>query len=153
MSRARRSPNLTPQRIESVIEVIRGWEGRLTWPALIKAVEKKMHCTYTRQALFNQELIRVAYETYRANNTATIGGGRPVSAALRAALDRVTRLELELAEVKTREHLLLDQFVRWAYNASTRGLSGAFLDQPLPPTNRLGNRADKPSGGRGWPLR
>ncbi|WP_250508122.1 hypothetical protein [Caballeronia sp. GAFFF3] len=153
MSRARRSPNLTPQRIEFVTEVIRGWEGRLTWPALIEAVEKEMHCRYTRQALFNQELIRVAYETYRANNTAPTGGGRPVSAALRAALDRVTRLELELAEVKTRENLLLEQFVRWAYNASTRGLSGAFLNQPLPPTNRLGNRVDQRSGGRGWPLR
>ncbi|MDR5762967.1 hypothetical protein [Caballeronia sp. LZ035] len=108
-----------------MIEVIRGWEGRLTWPSLIKAVVKKMHCTYTRQALFNQELIRVAYESYRANNTVTTGTGPPVSAALQAALDRVTRLELELAEVKTREILLLEQFVRWASNASTRGLSGA----------------------------
>jgi hypothetical protein len=143
MTRVRRSPNLTPQRIESVVEVIRSWEGRLTSPALIKAVEKKMHCTYTRQALFNQELIRVAYETYRASNANATSGGRPVSAALRAALGRVKRLEVELAELKTRENLLLEQFVRWAYNASTRGLSGDFLNQPLPPTNRLGNRVDK----------
>lgn len=140
MTRARRSPNLTADRVASIVEIVRAWEGRLTWPALIKAVAKKMNCTYTRQALFNQELIRVAYETYRATNSGAIGSGRPVSAALKSALDRARRLELELGEAKRREGLLLEQFVRWAYNASSRGLSSEFLNQPLPPTNRLGNR-------------
>ena len=35
--------------------------------------------------------------------------------------------------------LLMEQFVRWAYNASTRGLTEDFLNQALPPTNRHGN--------------
>jgi hypothetical protein len=78
-----------------------------------------------------------------ASSPASIATSWPASAALRAALGRVKRLEVELAELKTRENLLLEQFVRWAYNASTRGLSGDFLNQPLPPTNRLGNRVDK----------
>jgi hypothetical protein len=106
-------------------------------------VPNQMHCTYTRQALFNQDLIRVAYETYRASNTNATSGGRPVSAALGSALDRVNRLEVELGEAKARENLLLEQFVRWAYKASTRGLSGDFLNQPLPPTNQRGNRVNK----------
>jgi hypothetical protein len=145
MTRTRRSPNLTPQRVDAVVELIRGWEGRLTWPALVKAVGKKMHSTYTRQALFNQERIRVAYDTYRAsNNTGTAGSGRPVSAALRAAQERNKRLEQELAEARARENLLLEQFVRWAYNAAIRGLTEDFLNQPLPPTNRHGNRVAKP---------
>ncbi|MBU2848079.1 hypothetical protein HF925_05700 [Acidithiobacillus ferriphilus] len=144
MTRSRRSPNLTSERVAAIVEVIRAWEGRLTWPALIKSVAKKMHCNYTRQALFNQELIRVAYETYRASNKeGSPGSGRPVSAALRAALDRSKRLELALAEAQKRESLLLEQFVRWAYNAGTRGLTVDFLNQPLPPTNRLGNRQSR----------
>jgi hypothetical protein len=144
MTRVRRSPNLTPQRIDAVVELIRGWEGRLTWPSLIKAVDKKIHCTYTRQALFNQELIRVAYKTYSAKSISTTKNERPVSAALWVALERNKRLELELAEAKTRETLLLEQFVRWAYNAATRGLTQDFLNQPLPPTNRHGNRTSGP---------
>lgn len=39
--------------------------------------------------------------------------------------------------------VLLEQFVRWAYNAGTRGLTEDFLNQPLPPPNRLGNRQSR----------
>ncbi|MFS8980193.1 hypothetical protein PO002_38045 [Cupriavidus necator] len=140
----RRSPNLTADRIDLIIDIIRGWEGRLTWPALIQAVAKRMRATYTRQALYNQERIRVAYETYRASSTASGIDGRPVSAALKASMERVQRLELENAELRRREDLLLEQFVRWAYNAASRGLSEDFLNQPLPPTNRHGNRVAGP---------
>jgi hypothetical protein len=140
----RHSPNLTPDRVDSIIEIIRAWDGRLTWPALIKAVAGKMRATYTRQALYNQERIRVAYETYRATSNASGIDGRPVPAALKASMERVQRLELENAELRKREALLLEQFVRWAYNAASRGLSEDFLNQPLPPTNRHGNRVSSP---------
>ena len=144
MTRSRRSPNLTPQRVDTVVELIRGWEGRLTWPALVTAVAKKTRYTYTRQALFNQERIRIAYDTHRASNASgPANSGRPVSAALRTALERNKRLERELAEAKARETLLLEQFVRWAYNAGVRGLTEEFLNRPLPPTNRLGNRGSR----------
>lgn len=42
-------------------------------------------------------------------------------------------------ELRNREALLLEQFVRWAYNAASRGLTEDFLNRPLPPTNRTGN--------------
>lgn len=136
----RRSPNLTTDRIDFIIDIIRGWDGRLTWPALIQAVAKQLRATYTRQALYNHERIRVAYETYRASSNARGTDDRPVSAALKASMERVQRLTLENAELRKREALLLEQFVRWAYNAASRGLSEDFLNQPLPPTNRHGNR-------------
>lgn len=139
-----RSPNLTSERIDTIVEIIRGWDSRLTWPALIKAVAKKMHCTYTRQALYNQERIRVAYETYRANSNNADSDSRPIPAALKACMERVKRLEQENTELKKREALLLEQFARWAYNAASRGLPEDFLNQALPPTNRHGN----PSSGR-----
>ena len=135
---SRRSPNLTPERIATIIEVIRGWEGRLTWPNVIKVVSEKTHATYTRQALFKHESIRIAFETKRENIGKT-SGERPVPAALKASMERVQRLETENAELRSREALLLEQFVRWAYNASTRGLTDDFLNQALPPTNRRGN--------------
>lgn len=139
----RRSPNLTPTRVDAIVTLVRGWHGRLTWPALIKAAEDRFGCTYTRQALFKHDRIRVAYETYRdAAQTATPGKpDRQMSAALRASMDRIHRLQQENAELRKREMLLLEQFHRWAYHASARGLTLEFLDQPLPPLNRRGNRA------------
>jgi hypothetical protein len=138
----RRSPNLTPARIEAIVTMVRAWEGRLTWPALIQAAEERFGCAYTRQALFKHAPIRVAYDVYRSAAPASARGklNRPVSAALQAAMDRVHRLQQENAELRTREMLLLEQFHRWAYHASSRGLTQDFLDQPLPPLNRRGNR-------------
>jgi hypothetical protein len=95
--------------------------------------------TYTRQALYKHESIRIAYEAYRENGSDT-EQGRPVPAELKASTERVKRLEMENAELRKREALLMEQFVRWAYNASTRGLTEDFLNQALPPTNRHGNR-------------
>ncbi|MFM0003924.1 hypothetical protein SAMN05192544_103822 [Paraburkholderia hospita] len=134
----RRSPNLTPDRVDIVIEIIRRWDGRLTWPALIKVVTKRLHATYTRQALYKHERIRIAYETYRAR-LSDARGGRPLPAALNACLERTKRLQQENAELRKREALLLEQFVRWAYNAASRGLTVEFLNRALPPTNRTGN--------------
>lgn len=138
----RRSPNLTPEKIAAIVEIIRTWDGRLTWPGLVNEIFKKMNVTYTRQALYKHESIRVAYEAYRENSSDT-EPGRPVSAALNASTERVKRLEMENAELKKREALLMEQFVRWAYNASTRGLTENFLNQALPPTNRNGNKVSR----------
>ena len=134
----RRSPNLTPEKIAMIVEVIRSWDGRLTWPGLVKEVFEKTGATYTRQALYKHESIRIAYEAHQ-NKGSTSDAGRPVPAALQASTERVRRLEVENAELRKREALLMEQFVRWAYNASTRGLTEDFLNQALPPTNRQGN--------------
>lgn len=138
----RRSPNLTPEKIATIVEIVRTWDGRLTWPGLVNEIFKKMNATYTRQALYKHESIRVAYEAYRENISDT-EPGRPVSAALNASIERVKRLEMENAELKKREALLMEQFVRWAYNASTRGLTENFLNEALPPTNRNGNKVSR----------
>ena len=143
----RRSPNLTSLRVDNVVELIRAWQGRLTWPALIEAIAQKFGTTYTRQALFKHDRIRIAYENCRDAAHAKIrtAPGRPMSAALKAAMDRIHRLERENSELRKQEMLLLEQFHRWVYHASSRGLTQEFLDQPLPPLNRRGNRVS-PTG-------
>ena len=131
-----RSPNLSPDRLSIIVEIVRGWDGRLTWPALIDAVATRLGATYTRQALHNRAEIRAAYDAYRAIGQRHVAVSRELSPALRACVERNQRLELANAELRNREALLLEQFVRWAYNASTRGLTAEFLDQPLPRANR-----------------
>jgi len=140
----RRSPNLTPARIDVIVGIIRDWEGRLTWNSLIATIMAKSHVSYTRQSLHKHHAIRIAYETHRARQALSAGASeRPISASLKASSERVARLESEIAELKIRESLLVEQFVRWAYNASTRGLSEDFLNQPLPATNRHGNAVSR----------
>jgi hypothetical protein len=140
----RRAPNLTPVRIEFIVGLIRNWEGRLTWKGLIEMIRAKSHVTYTRQSLHNHHEIRIAYETYGPAEALGSGsGGRPISASLRASSDRVARLESEIVELKIKESLLIEQFVRWTYNASTRGLTEDFLNQALPPTNRHGDAVSR----------
>lgn len=136
-----RAPNLTPARVDAIVTLIRAWQGRLTWPALIEAIASESSATYSRQALFKHDRIRVAYEMHRDAAT-TMGANRvrPMSAALQAATDRIHRLERENAELRKREMLLLEQFHRWAYHASSQGLTQELLDRPLPPLNRRGNR-------------
>lgn len=137
----RRSPNLTPAGIETIVTLIRGWEGRLTWPLLIARVAEKCRATYTRQALFKHHQIRVAYEVYRSahEHDSRERQDRRGSATMKATMDRLCRLERENAELRKREHALFEQFHRWAYHASTRGLTKEFLDRPLPPLSRRGN--------------
>lgn len=131
-----RSPNLSPDRLSIVVDIIRGWDGRLTWPALVDAVATRLGATYTRQALHNRAEIRAAYDAYRAIGQRPVAVSRQLSPVLRACVDRNHRLELANAELRKREAYLLEQFVRWAYNASSRGLTAEFLDQPLPRTAR-----------------
>jgi hypothetical protein len=42
----------------------------------------------------------------------------------------------ENQRLKAENDRLLEQFVRWAYNASTRNLDEAFLSRPLPHVDR-----------------
>lgn len=134
---ARRGKNLTDDAIELIVRLLDGWEGKLTWDALIDATVTRLHCRYTRQALHKHERIRTAY----ALRKESLGGQK--QAAIRRgsgqstdAMARIARLEAENQRLEAENQRLLEQFVVWAYNAHTRGLDKEFLSQPLPRVNR-----------------
>lgn len=134
---ARRGKILTDNAIEQIVRIIDGWSGKLTWEWLIEAIVPRLHCRYTRQALHKHERIRAAY----ALRKETLGERKeadapPGSGQLADARARILRLEAENRRLEAENQRLLEQFVVWAYNAHTRGLSKAFLSQPLPQVNR-----------------
>ncbi|MPR10988.1 hypothetical protein [Microvirga tunisiensis] len=138
---ARRAPNLTEARIDQIVEIVRGIDGRRTWPALIAAVHKAVGATYTRQGLFKHEKIRIAMGVERASSQrGAQKTPRPKSKELKATLDRLERAEHENAELTILLERMRAKFVRWAYNASLRGITEAQLDEPLPPIDRNRNR-------------
>ena len=133
----RRGKNLTDVAIEQIVRLLDGWEGKLTWEALIDAIVTRLHCKYTRQALHKHERIRAAYalrkESLGGQKDAAVSRG---SGPLADAMARIARLEAENQRLEAENQRLLEQFVVWAYNAHTRGLDKEFLSQRLPRVNR-----------------
>lgn len=127
---------LTDNDIETVVKILDGWTGKLTWEALIDAIQIRIGCRYTRQALDRHERIKRAY-TVRKN---TLRHGTEIpevrSVELQKALQRIERLTAENERLKAENSALLEQFARWAYNAHTKGLDEAILNRPLPAVNR-----------------
>ena len=131
----RRGKNLTDDAIEQIVRVIDGWSDKpLTWDALVDALVARLHCRYTRQALHRHERIKQAFTQRKdalSGTDAPRGSGQMAEAAA-----RIARLEAENQRLEMENQRLLEQFVTWAYNAHSRGLSKEFLDQPLPRVNR-----------------
>ncbi len=133
----KRAKNLTDADIKQIVEILDGWSGKLTWELLIDAIELRMHNRYTRQALHKHERIRHAFDLQKKSWAGNGGEIRRVtSPELRVALEQIARLEAENRRLESENERLLEQFVRWAYNAHTRGLDHEFLNRPLPPVNR-----------------
>jgi hypothetical protein len=133
----KRSKNLDEAGIKEIVEILDGWSGKLTWDLLIDAIKLRTYNEYTRQTLHKHERIRNAFELKKQAIADNQDSVRSVgSPELQKALERIARLEAENKRLESENSQLLEQFVRWAYNASTRELDQNFLNKPLPPVNR-----------------
>ncbi|MCU1191901.1 hypothetical protein JAK62_11235 [Stenotrophomonas maltophilia] len=137
MSRAK---NLNDSDVAKIVGILDGWSGRLTWEGLLDAVEKHLYARYTRQALHKHARIQAAFEQRKL---ALANGDRRQRSfenlpEMQVAMDRIARLEGELARLEAENARLLEQFVRWAYNASVRGLDDVYLNSPLPVVSHAG---------------
>lgn len=134
----RRERNLSDEDIVRIVEILDSWNGKLTWELFIAAIEKRLFARYTRQALHKHARIKDAFSHRKA--ALSNNGERPRKTAsspeLQLALDRIDRLTGEVERLNAENTRLLEQFVRWAYNAHTRGLDEGFLNRSLPPVNR-----------------
>ncbi|MCA8277336.1 hypothetical protein LGN17_33140 [Burkholderia sp. AU30280] len=132
-----RERNLDDKVVTIIVEVLDGWNGRLTWEALIEAVEKREGLRYTRQTLHRHERIRLAFTVRKKALSGQSAESRAVaSPELQVALQRIARLEAENQRLAAENNALLEQFARWAYNAQTRNLTEDFLNHPLPAVDR-----------------
>ena len=133
-----RSKNLTDDDIESIVKILDGWSGVLQWDLLIGEVEKVLFRKYTRQGLDKHPRIKAAFTNKKVDLASRGDADRKVASSpeLQLATDRIARLEAELARVKAENNSLLEQFNRWAYNASLRSLDEQYLSRPLPAVDR-----------------
>lgn len=133
-----RAKNLTDQDIKEIVELIDGWDGKLSWKLLIDAIEKRRHMRYTRQALHKHARIYSAFTLKKSSLAESPGNNEKKfeSVEVKVLTERCERLASENSRLKAEQDRLLEQFLRWAYNAHTRGLDKEFLNRPLPPINR-----------------
>jgi hypothetical protein len=136
--RHRRSRNLDDAAISEIVGIVDGCTGPLTWQLLIEAIDELTRVRYTRQALNNHARIKLAFSLRRESIKATgvpirINAATPELAALRQVN---ARREVEIDRLKVENSRLLEQFVRWSYNANNRGVGEEVLNRPLPTVNR-----------------
>ncbi len=136
-----RAKNLCDADIEAIVGILDGWDGKLTWDLLIEGIESRMRVQYTRQALSQHQRVKLAFQLAKERlggvpRTKERSRTRLNEADAQALIERYKRLEAENARLKFENERLLEQFVTWAYNASTRGLDMGFLCQPLPAVER-----------------
>jgi len=136
--RHRRSRNLDDGAISEIVGIVDGCTGPLSWNSLIEAIDERTRVRYTRQALNNHERIKLAFCLRRKTLKATRGLLRVDKATPEhAALLQVNaRREAEIERLKAENARLLEQFVRWSYNANNRGIGEEVLNRPLPAVNR-----------------
>lgn len=139
--KSKREKNLDEAAIEEVVQVLDGWQGKLTWDLLVKAVAQRTGRTYTRQAFHRHQRISETFQLCKQQ----VSRSRPLTEKsperlsadeVKALIDRCARLEGENARLRVVNERLLLQFEVWLYNAHTRGLDADFLNRPLPSIDR-----------------
>ena len=128
-----RAPDLTPERIQAVLETLDGWKGKLTWDLLIAAAEKTTGIAYSRFTFSEYPEIANAFALKKDALRGTWKGEPlvPRDERIRAALEQVARLRATVERLKHENMLLKEQFVTWAHNAERKGVTIMMLNAPL----------------------
>ena len=127
---------LREQDIAAIVDLIRGWKkDKITWEMICTASGKFLSGTPTRQALQAHKPIKEAYLAKRDNlKVREENLSHPSSLAI--AAQRINRQEATINELTRMNNILLEQFVRWQYNAYKHGLKEHQLNEPLVPIDR-----------------
>lgn len=133
--------HLTKADVEAIIDIIQGWgDSKLTWEAICQSASEVVGKKPTRQSLNSNEPIREAYEVKKKG--LKIHGPRVATpSSLKVAAERIAKQQSEIDTLKAKNSALLEQFVKWQYNAYKYGLKEHQLNETLPRIDR--ERTDK----------
>ncbi|WP_180125237.1 hypothetical protein [Rhodoferax sp. BLA1] len=128
--------HLRPRDIDAIVDIIIGWPTeKLTWQGICEAASNVIGSTPTRQTLNAHATIKATYDAKKSG--LKIHGPRTaMPSSLAAAAQRIARLQSENDDLRSRNDALLEQFVKWQYNAYKRGVKGHQLNEDLPRIDR-----------------
>lgn len=128
--------HLTPDNVEAIVDIIRGWKTeKLTWDSICAAAEGVTGYRPTRQSLNTHKPIKEAY-CARKSGLQIRAPTTPMPSSLAIAAQRIARQQNTINELKAQNNALLEQFVRWQYNAYKYGIREHQLNEPLPRIDR-----------------
>jgi len=128
--------HLSKRDVEAVVNHILGWgDEKLTWNAVLDSIESLIGYKPTRQTLYANQDIRDAFKS-RKTGIRQKGIDKPKPSNLNVAADRIAHLRAENDMLKKKNAALLEQFVKWQYNAYKYGLTEQKLNEPLPMIDR-----------------
>jgi|SRR5690554_1395743 len=127
--------HLTSHDIQVLVDIIDAWEGRLTWNLLCDRAGEVFGFRPTRQTLNSHLPVKSAFDAKKNYiRTGLTPSRRPSS--LSYAEQKIRKLESEVERHRYENERLIEQFIRWQYNAQKRGITRAMLDEHLPVIDR-----------------
>jgi hypothetical protein len=132
-----RARNIDQVTLDHILNILDGWNEKLTWEDLIKKIHLKLNINYTRQALSQHTQIKHAFQlTKQRLNGKARKKTICVNDTQQVLIDRISKLEAENTRLRQENERLLEQFVIWSYNGYVKGLDINLLNNSLPKINR-----------------
>ncbi|EIO3707134.1 hypothetical protein U0N67_003955 [Vibrio parahaemolyticus] len=128
--------HLTDKDINDIVELLDEWpvDSKLTWDLLVASVKDSFNLTTTRQTIQKQARIKAAFKEVKDITSGRARGikKRASVPSLKVAQERLDTKDRKIERLERENRQLLEQFVRWVYNASLYGLTPEQLNEPLP---------------------
>lgn len=133
-----RAPRLTDKTLQTLIELIDQWSGKLTWELLLERLYEKTGLSYSRFTFVEYPQVADAFALKKQvlRGSWSSPPSSPKDERVRAALEQVARYKAKALRLEQENQALLEQFVTWALNAQRKGVDMTTLNAPLPKPNR-----------------
>jgi hypothetical protein len=125
---------LTESDIAQAILFLNGWTGKLTWKRYSAILATQIGHVYTKAGLRKHTRILTAWGLAKnrlLESIETVGANSHGDAAIAHGYKKIEMLKAENEQLKSENNDLLDMFQRWAYNASTAGLTLEILKRQI----------------------
>jgi hypothetical protein len=134
------SRQLTDDDVGSAVNILTSWHDTITWDTFLEVLSNVLGHGITRQAIHQRHpRIVDAFNNAKARSRENreirkIKGEvtRHGDVALAYQIQQNKDLQTKIKELKRENDDLMLQFLRWQYNAATRGVTREILDLPLP---------------------
>jgi hypothetical protein len=142
--RKSRAPDLTPVTVGVVLDLLDGWNAKLTWELLIAKVAEVTGFEYSRFTFAEYPRIADAFAVRKRSLSGALSREpqTPRDRQIVAALDKAKRAEERAARLERENDLLLEQFATWAANAERYGVTIDKLNAPLSKPARERSRVE-----------
>ena len=122
--------HLTQDDVRRVAQLLQSWKFKLTWDLLVEACNKTYDLKTTRQALSRNKQIKEEFGIRkRSLKTGVEHSPRPND--INTAHARIERLLGRVKELEQQNERYRETFIRWQYNAESRGVTKNQLEAPM----------------------